>query len=392
MSSRTATNANDDNVSDCSLTVILRKLSVLTRRPEPKYPSAASIPRTSATRLAQAAEDHVVDRDHPTPKTYLYLAYGSNLAAETFLGRRGIRPLSQVNVSVPTLELKFNLPGIPYREPCFANVDYRKLPENPKLPPKVPIPPFEPPQPPHSEEVKWDEGLMGVVYEVTEEDYSTIIRTEGGGAGYKEIVVPCIPLPPKMSIPEKPYPDIPRPFLSRTLFAPQIPDKDLPDDPHKHKWWYRFLIGAQREPGHAQASARYLNLLKDGAKEHELPDGYQRYLHSLQPYTITSWRQSIGSLLFIIFSGLLFSIVILLSKVFADKSGKIPRWLAITMTVSFSVTWMAHDNVFKPVFGDGERTEENEGKPQTRKRSLSGMLNHFPSADEEKAALLGGFH
>ncbi|KAF4445923.1 hypothetical protein F53441_10394 [Fusarium austroafricanum] len=384
-------NSTGDVASKSSLSAILRKLSAVTQRPEPKkYPPISSIPRTSATRLAQASEDHVVDCDNPAPKTYLYLAYGSNLAAKTFLGVRGIRPLSQVNVSVPMLELKFNLPGVPYREPCFANVDYRKLPEKPKLPPKVPIPPFDPPQPPQSEQIKWDDGLMGVVYEVTEEDYRTIIRTEGGGAGYKEIVVPCIPLPPKVSIPEKPYPEIPRPFMSRTLFAPQIPDKDLPDDPRKDKWWYPFVIGPQREPGYAQASARYLKLIKDGAKEHELPDGYQRYLHSLQPYTITTWRQKIGAFLFIFFAAFGFGSIMLLSKFFNDKSGRMPQWLAITMTVMFSVAWKVYDDVYKPIFGDGERTEEkSEKKSRPRRRSLSVMLNHFPSADEEKAALLG---
>ncbi|KAF4951005.1 hypothetical protein FSARC_13043 [Fusarium sarcochroum] len=382
--------ANGDAASDCPLTVVLSKLNTLNKRPEPKkYPSIASIPRTSPERLAQAAEDHVPDRDHPAPNTYLYLAYGSNLAAETFLGVRGIRPISQVNVSVPTLELKFNLPGIPYREPCFANVDYRNLPEKPKLPPNVPIPPFDPPKPPHSEQLKWHEGLMGVVYEVTEEDYSTIIRTEGGGAGYKEIVVPCLPLAPKVSIPEKPFPDIPKPFLSRTLFAPQIPDSDLPDDPRKDKWWYRFVIGPQRKPDYAQASARYLNIIKDGAKEHELPDGYQRWLHSLQPYTITTWRQKLGAFLLLFSSGFFFLTVMALSKVFADKSGRVPRWLAVTMTVIFSVTWIVYDNFYKPIFGDGERTEEkDESKTYRRKRSWSQMLDHYPSADEEKAALL----
>src|SRR6478735_1019140 len=112
--------------------------------------------------------------------------------------------------------------------------------------------------------------------------------------------------------------------MSRTLFAPQIPDKDLPDDPRKKKWWYRFLVGPQREPGYAQASARYLNLIKDGAKEHELPEDYQRWLHSLQPYTITTMRQRIGAFLFLFSSGLFFLIVVTLSKLFADKHGKAP--------------------------------------------------------------------
>ncbi|KAF4466925.1 hypothetical protein FALBO_6225 [Fusarium albosuccineum] len=387
------TGANSASAESCPL-VILRKLGVLRQQPEPKkYPAVSSIPLTSPARLAQAAEDYVEDRDHPTPNTYLYLAYGSNLAAETFLGVRGIRPLSQVNVSVPTLELKFNLPGIPYREPCFANVDYRKLPDKPKLPPKLPpkIPPFDPPQPPRSQ-ATWDEGLMGVVYEVTEEDYGTIIRTEGGGVGYKEIVAPCLPIPPKISIPEKPFPEIPKPFLARTLFAPQIPEPELPDDPRKKKWWYRFLIGPHRDPDYSQASARYLNLIRDGAKEHELPDGYQRWLQSLQEYTITSWRQRVGAALFLLMSGFIFLLIMIVSKMFANKDGKVPHWLGLIITVMFNLTWMGYDGFFKPVFGDGERTEEtDEHKGHRRKSSLSALLKRYPQVDEEKVVLLTEF-
>ena len=180
--------------------------------------------------------------------------------------------------------------------------------------------------------------------------------------------------------------------MSRTLFAPQIPDKDLPDDPRKKHWWYRFLVGPQREPGYAQASARYLNLIKDGAKEHELPEDYQRWLHSLQPYTITTMRQRIGAFLFLFFSGLFFLIVVTMSKLFADKHGKAPRWLVVTMTVMFNVTWLVYDNFYKPVFGDGERTEQKDTrKLSTRVRSMSGgMLDLHPFEDEEKAALLNG--
>jgi hypothetical protein len=96
-----------------------------------------------------------------------YLAYGSNLSSETFRGRRGIRPLAQTNVIVPSLELTFDLPGIPYLEPCFANVRRRK-----------------------------DDGantrsLIGVAYLVTAQDYARIIATKGGGLSYEEVVIKC---------------------------------------------------------------------------------------------------------------------------------------------------------------------------------------------------------
>src|SRR5271154_3155403 len=61
-------------------------------------------------------------------QTVLYLGYGSNLGAETFRGKRNIKPLSQVNVVVPELSLTFDLPGIPYSEPCIGNVRYRDVP------------------------------------------------------------------------------------------------------------------------------------------------------------------------------------------------------------------------------------------------------------------------
>ncbi|KAH8736397.1 hypothetical protein BGZ61DRAFT_441933 [Ilyonectria robusta] len=383
---------------NCSL-AILRKLSALRPRPSPNsYPSIASIPQTSTARLAQAAEDPAHDRDHPTPDTYLYLAYGSNLAAETFLGMRGIRPLSQTNVSVPTLELKFNLPGIPYREPCFANVDFRKIPDHPKLPdPSNPprIPPIDPPaiQPPPHTLTSWNEGLIGVVYEVTAEDYGTIIRTEGGGAGYKEIVVPCIPIPPKISVPEKPpIPELPKPFLARTLFAPQIPEPNQPEDPRKKKWWYRFLVGPHREPNYAQASARYLKLITDGAEEHELPDGYQRWLKSLQPYTTTTWKQQLGALLFTLTSGLMFLLMVGISKLVADKDGKLPHWMVIAMTVMINLTWMEYDAIFKPIFGDGERTQDDEDKKKRNCERWAKMFRHQSQpVDEEKVALLEEF-
>ena len=162
------------------------------------YPSISSIPITSHERLVTATEDTAPGVDDESPDTVLYLAYGSNLSAETFLGMRKIRPLSQVNVSVPILRLTLDLPGVPYREPCFANVGFRELPEKPTIPDptKPKLPPLDPSDPGY----EWDGHLMGVVYEVTKKDWRTIMRTEGAGSSYKEIVVPCIPIKPKIAV------------------------------------------------------------------------------------------------------------------------------------------------------------------------------------------------
>ena len=348
------------------------------------------IPRTSPERLAQAAED--APRQEAAT-TVLYLAYGSNLSAETFMGVRGIRPLSRVNVAVPTLELTFSLPGIPYTEPCFANVDYRKLPKNPKLPDNPiighppPIVPIKPPMTTTAGFKKWDGPLIGVAYEVTRQDYQTIIRTEGGGSGYQEIPVVCIPLPPRMSVPEKPpIPELPKPFVAQTLYAPYLPPRSKPppgDDPRKKRWWYRFLISPQRpDPNYAQPSARYLKLLTDGAAENELPDDYQQWLGALQPYTMTSRRQKIGKAIFGVLVGLLMFIMQTVLKPFAGDDGRLPHWLRVGLTAFFAMEWAAYDHVIKPICGDGERTEEPEEEVG------HGRPEGFPFADEEKAGLL----
>ncbi|KAL0938587.1 gliotoxin biosynthesis protein [Colletotrichum truncatum] len=385
-------------------------LSKPTPSSKPSYPPISSIPRTSDARLAAAAPD----ADPSAEKTVLYLAYGSNLCAETFLGTRGIRPVSQVNVSAPSLSLVFDLPGVPYREPCFANTAPRKVPElpNPGNPPK--LPPIAPPLPPPAtgkkaeegtptpDNLGWSKGLYGVVYEVTTSDYATIVATEGGGSSYTDIFVPCIPLPPRVSVPEKPPIDIPRPFLAHTLYSPAIPDAPPddddeddddnddtkkpkpPTDPRK-EWYYRFIKRPRRpDPEYAQPSARYLKLITDGAAEHELPDDYQRWLNSLQPYTVTTWGQRVAQfLLTLVFLPFLL-FFLFLSKILAGKDGKLPLWLAVSMGVLFNVIWMAYDYVLKPVFGDGERTEEDKEDVLRLSRPWIGALG----TDAEKNRLL----
>jgi len=53
-----------------------------------------------------------------------YFAYGSNLDAETFLGRRGMRPLETRRAVLPDFELRFDLPVGP-GERAVANVGPR---------------------------------------------------------------------------------------------------------------------------------------------------------------------------------------------------------------------------------------------------------------------------
>jgi hypothetical protein len=322
------------------------------RTPKPKPSINHNIPPTSQARQLESLFDKPIapsdipslTKDPSAPKTVLYLAYGSNLAAETFQGARGIIPISQLNVHAPDLDLNFDLPGIPYREPCFAGTNYRKHSKETAFPHtndlRTPLLP--------KDEQKWTKGLIGVVYEVTLQDYAHIIATEGGGASYIDIVIRCHPLSSDTSIPEPPKTT---PFLAHTLLAPPNPS-------------------SVRKPHYAQPSSRYLHLLTTGAAEHSLPADYQTHLNSIQPYTITTLRQRIGAALFQLFWLPIVLGLFTVSALFSDKDGRLPEWLVGVFAVVFRAVWKSYDSVFYPVFGDGERTvEEEEGSRPGGRRS-----------------------
>lgn len=300
-----------------------------------------------------APED--LEKGHPT--TVLYLAYGSNLCNETFRGWRKIQPLSALNVLVPSLVLTFDLPGIPYHEPCFANTKYRD--HNRDSSKTVPLGAAQSstaenaatecsekslllPQldGPNYRKTRWKKPLVGVVYEVTSSDFAHIIATEGGGSGYQDVLVACHPFPPGSSpsdsVPFEPKTPV---FKAHTLFAPPPPQR-------------------RPDPNYAQASARYLALIKTGVKEHSLPDEYLSYLSDLQPYTMTVQRQRLGGFIFGMMWRPILMAVFALNRVFADKRGRSPEWLRRLQVAVFSGIWVSYDTLFYKIFGDGERTQK----------------------------------
>lgn len=308
----------------------------------------AKTPKTSLERREAScrATDHQ-DAD----KTVLYLAYGSNLAAETFLGKRGIRPLSQVNVVVPSIRLTFDLPGVPYSEPCFANSGYRTPGEKPS-----------PEHPPYHKNA-WKKGLVGVVYEVTKKDYAHIIATEGGGSGYQDVLVDCYVLADN-SEEEVPLEPTNTPFKAHTLYAPN--DRVRRSD-----------------PDYAQPSARYLKLIMDGAHEHNLPAEYVHFLANIRSYRATSAGQKLGAFVIMMLWGPIIMFFFASAKLFAGKDGRYPLWLARFMKALFTAVWASYDIVFHPVFGDGERTIEDDDAANE-----SGWHSSHHDPSDEKTRLL----
>lgn len=317
--------------------------------------------------------------------TVLYLGYGSNLSNETFRGNRGIKPISQVNVQVPSLRLTFDLPGLPYAEPCFANSGARD-PEND--PPretgdvedeKTPLLAQKLSKDKYRKD-RWHKGLIGVVYEVTPEDYAHIIQTEGGGSSYHDIVVDCHPFAPgdlKAPVPQNPT--LPS-FKAHTLFAPASP---AGEDPPKDGGRFQ-----RPDTSYAQPSARYLKLMTDGAAELGLPYEYQDYLHALRPYTITQNKQRIGQFVLLGVWAPMIVFVFAMGRMFADDRGRLPPWLVELSGAIFKAVWASYDNFFRQTFGDGERTVTDEDASadtcETIIVSKTGMSRWRSSRDPEK--------
>ena len=299
-------------------------------------------PCTSRSRRIESLTDRPLDlcelewhatQGHTGSKdTVLYLAYGSNLSVETFRGKRGIQPISQVNVLVPQLVATFDLPGVPYSEPCFANTRYRQpdgdAPTNSSEKDKL-LDSFD-----HHKD-RWHKGLVGVVYEVTKADYVHIIATEGGGAGYQDVVVDCYTLSgdPTDEVPLYPEGEI---FKAHTLFSP--PRIIRPD------------------PSYAQPSARYLKLITDGAEECSLPYEYQTYLKGIRPYQPITAKQRLGQFIFLSTWAPAFALIFGAGNLFLDKNGRYPDWYVAFANAIFVAVWASYDNFFKKLFGDGERT------------------------------------
>lgn len=309
----------------------------------------APLPQPSPERLVASLTESSLDTEklvttspfaQEKSKTVLYLAYGSNLCKETFRGARGIRPLSQVNVLVPSLRLTFDLPGIPYTEPCFANTARRSadaLNNDGAVTERGGY---------HKD--RWRKGLVGVVYEVTLSDYAHIIATEGGGSAYNDILVDCYVLPSSDTVPSSPNST---PFKAHTLFAPIQGGDDI------LKSTDRVI---RPDPSYAQPSARYLKLITDGAAECNLPAEYQDYLHQIRAYTITNRKQLAGKALFLAIWMPFITLIFTLSRTLQDKKGRAPWWFAKLSAMLFAGMWMSYDGLFKGLFGDGERTVGDE--------------------------------
>src|SRR5258706_5146005 len=179
----------------------------------------------------------------------MHLTFIMRRAASTFLKRRGITPLHSLVVHVPTLELVFDLAAVPYFEPRMANVRAISTPAARSTPFFLhqwddPAAPNEP------------KGLIGVAYYITVEDLARVYATEGGGNSYDLIDVECWSIPKEGDLDEKP-----NKVIAKVLML-------------KKQDRIRSVPG--------QASLRYLNILRKGARGTLMPPFVWQYHSSVR--------------------------------------------------------------------------------------------------------------
>ncbi|RMJ28652.1 hypothetical protein PHISP_00509 [Aspergillus sp. HF37] len=300
------------------------------------------------------------------PESVLYLAYGSNLSSKTFRGTRGIKPLSQINVVVPQLRLTFDMPGFPYAEPCFAATRLHTEAEESVAEEQEEDDDDAGESSEKDHLIAWSQDyhrdtwlkpLVGVVYEVSLADYARIIATEGGGRGYKDIVVDCYPFPDSYR-PSDPVPDRPvtSPFKAHSLLSPAAQEGGIRGQQAPVLARKERPPGVRPDPSHAQPSPRYLGLITAGAAEHGLPLAYRDYLAQIRPYRVTTSLQAIGRLLFAGMWAPSIILTMVLSRACAGPDGRSPAWLVVVSDLMLRVMWWSYDAVFVRVFGEGERT------------------------------------
>ena len=334
---------------------VLERIKTVDVSPKVTYASrdvTRQLPTPSLQRKRESLNETPLDLGGPAkdgqeqgPETVFYLAYGSNLCAETFQGTRGIRPLSQANVVVPELVRTFDLPGLPYLEPCFANTSYRVQTPSATADEKAPTLSDASPAPRYRK-LEWKKGLVGVVYEITTKDYAHLTVTEGGGTQYQDILVDCYELPAgEDTVPLNPTSP---PFKAHTLYT-TLSHTAKPDCKNDGRI-------VRLDPNYAQPSQRYLSLITSGADELVFPKEYKEYLRRIRPYILTTKKQMAGRFIFLmVWLPLVFPLYGL-NRIFADKQGRSPPFLGGLLRAVFGIAWRSYDAVFKPIFGDGERT------------------------------------
>ncbi|KAF0984703.1 hypothetical protein FDP41_000602 [Naegleria fowleri] len=243
-----------------------------------------------------------------------YFAYGANMSSKVLIGRRKVKPMESYPCYVEGYDLVFNMKGLPYFEPAFASIEKRQ---------------------------GW--RMHGVVHKITREQMDHIRRTEGGNGhdmddfGYREITVQA------------------------TIYQPWFTENDTnaATSYGTPNMYFQTVdaIALQGPPdiNDANPSARYLNILRSGAKEYGIAKEWQDHLNNtLQEYKSAGAAKTFGKFSFVLIILPLFIlplIMIVLSHVVKVQT---PYFVTRMFKHLGSLVWWVHDNIWSKLFGSGK--------------------------------------
>jgi hypothetical protein len=196
-------------------------------------PADAARAASSSSAASSSAPPEVV---RAPPGSRVYFAYGSNVSSATFRGTRGIDPAESWPAVLPDYRLVFDVPGLPYVEPGFASV--RRVSDGSPGPDPGPPDPDDP-------LARYEREVHGMAYLVSDADWARILRTE---TGYAVEDVTLVRSSDGASI------------EAATLAYPSLD------------------LGAAGTMPELLPSARYLGIIRAGAEEWSLDEGWRAWL------------------------------------------------------------------------------------------------------------------
>lgn len=184
-------------------------------------------------------------RSRPSDKYYYnYFAYGSNVCKSTMENLRGIKPLVCTAAILPEHELRFNIPGMPLVEPSWASV--------------------EPCTATTSNKEKVVDVVHGALYKLSEDDFTSVCRSEGVPFGY--VLHRCRPVPYRGNANDAGLQALRNGDRSVSAFTLRAPPQ----------------VRKSKIQGDIPPSRAYLNVIVRGAKEFHIDQSYIDYLESIQ--------------------------------------------------------------------------------------------------------------
>ncbi|GAW14659.1 hypothetical protein ANO14919_040620 [Xylariales sp. No.14919] len=236
--------------------------------------------------------------------TVWYFAYGSNMSSAKFTGSRGIVPLDTTRVRIPNWVLTMEIPGMPYSEPSFSSIA---------------------PRDPASLEGRADPDVVGIAYFITQDQYRHVIASEGGGTAYQDLAL-----------------------VGELVGRDNI-------DKRKTGIRVRTLGSAMTRYPPPSPSRRYMDLLKEGSHEAQLPLEYQKYLGGIRVFDPPSsrWRR-LGASMFVSLWGPVMIGLEKLTNTNIQADGNAQMWVILVVRFTMRLIWAVHDYLFAPIFGRGD--------------------------------------